>query len=41
MQLNKEEGLFARLRDMISLGHMAGCSDEEKGVGYLGNDNWK
>ena len=38
MQINKGEGVFVKWGDLMSLGHLAG-HDEEKGVGWLGNDN--
>ena len=42
MQINKGEGGFCKIEgDLMSLGHMAGCGDVEKGEGCLGNDNWK
>ena len=40
MQMNKGEGGLCKIEGYdITLGHLAGCSDEEKGVGCLGNDN--
>ena len=42
VQIIKEEGGICKIEeDLMSLGHMAGCGDVEKGEGCLGIDNWK